>query len=82
VEESGKPRDKLAAMLGEEEAVVVEVKPFVLHGVTYYDVTVEFPDRTVDQARLGPEGVPDALRPGERVLVMRAANMVISIRRP
>jgi len=40
--------------------MVVEVKPFGLHGVTYYDVTVEFADRTVEQARLGPEGVPDA----------------------
>src|SRR6266545_6840932 len=76
-----KPRDKLTAMLGEQEAMVVEVKPFGLHGVTYYDVTVEFADRTVEQARLGPEGVPDGLRPGERVVATRAANMVISIRR-
>jgi hypothetical protein len=77
-----KPRDRLAAMLAEQEAIVVEVKPFGLHGVTYYDVTVEFPDRTVEQARLGPESVPDGLRPGDRVLATRAANMVISIRRP
>ena len=62
--------------------MVVEVKPFGLHGVTYYDVTVAFPDRTVEQARLGPEAVPDGLRSGERVLATRAANMVISIRRP
>jgi hypothetical protein len=69
-------------MLGEQEAMVVEVTPFGLHGVTYYDVTVAFPDRTVEQARLGPEAVPDGLRPGDRVLATRAANMVISIRRP
>ena len=69
-------------MLGEQEAMVVEVKPFGLHGVTYYDVTVEFPNRTVEQARLGPESVPDGLQPGERVLATRAANMVISLRRP
>ena len=69
-------------MLGEQEAKVLEVKPFGLHGVTYYDVTVEFPDRTVEQARLGPESVPEGLRPGERVLATRAANMVISLRRP
>jgi hypothetical protein len=68
--------------LGEQEAKVVEVKPFGLHGVTYYDVTVEFPDRTVEQARLGPESVPEGLRPGERVMATRAANMVISLRRP
>jgi hypothetical protein len=33
-------------MLGEKEAMVVEVKPFGLHGVTYYDVTMEFADRS------------------------------------
>jgi hypothetical protein len=54
-----KPRDKLVAMLGEQEAMVVGVKPFGLHAVPYNDVTVEFPDRTVEQARLGPESVPD-----------------------
>jgi hypothetical protein len=50
--------------------------------VIYSDVTVTYQDRTVDQARLGPEGVPEGLKPGERVLVTRVANMIISIRRP
>jgi len=71
-----------AVMLGEQEAMVLEVKPFGLHGVTYYDVTVVFPDRTVEQARLGPEGVPDGLQQGEQVLATRVGNMVISLRRP
>jgi hypothetical protein len=62
--------------------MVLDVKPFDLHGVTYSDVTVTYPNRAVEQARLGPEGVPDALQPGERVLVTRVANMIISIRRP
>ena len=69
-------------MLGEQEATVVDVTPFGLHGMTYYDVTVAFPDRTVERARLGPEGVPSGLQPGERVLATRVANMVISLRRP
>ena len=69
-------------MLGEQEATVLEVKPFGLHGVTYYDVAVRFPDGTVEQPRLGPEGVPEELQPGEVVLAMRVANMVISLRRP
>jgi hypothetical protein len=69
-------------MLGEQEAVVLEVKPFGLHGMTYYDVAVQFRDRTIEQARLGPEGVPDGLRAGERVLATRVSNMVISLRRP
>ena len=68
-------------MMGEREATVVEVKPFGLHGVTYYDVAVVFADRTVEQARLGPEGVPEGLQPGERVLATRVANMLISLRR-
>lgn len=69
-------------MLGEEKAMVLEVKPFGLHGVTYYDVTVVFPDRTIERARLGPEGVPDGLHQGEQVLATRVGNMVVSLRRP
>jgi hypothetical protein len=69
-------------MFGEQEAVVLEVKPFGLHGVTYYDVTVVFPDRSVEQARLGPEGVPEGVQAGDRVMAMRAGNMVVSLRKP
>ena len=69
-------------MLGEREVIVVEVSPFDLHGVTYFDVTVAFPDRTVEQARLGPEAVPEGLQPGERVLANRVVNMIVSLRRP
>ncbi len=69
-------------MLGEEEAVVLEVQQFDLHGVRYYDLAVGFPDRSVQQARLGAESVPDELQKGERVLATRVANMVIAVRRP
>jgi hypothetical protein len=69
-------------VLGEQEARVLEVKPFLLHGVTYYDVTVAYEDRSIDSARLGPEGVPENLQAGEPVLAMRAANMIVSLRRP
>jgi hypothetical protein len=74
--------DRVLAMLGEQEAVVREVRPFDLHGVTYYDLALVLSDGSAQSARLGPEGVPDELQPGERVLVMMAANMVISVRRP
>jgi len=67
---------------GEQEAVVLEVKPFGLHGVTYYDVTVQFSDNSVEHSRLGPEGVPTDLQVGERVIATRVANMVISLRKP
>jgi hypothetical protein len=69
-------------MMGEVEAVVVELKPFDLHGVRYADVTIAYPDRRVETARLGPEGIPDDLQPGERVMATRVANMVVSLRRP
>jgi len=69
-------------VLGEREAVVVELKPFGLHGVTYYDVIVQFSDRSLERARLGPEAVPEALQPGERVMATLAANMLVSLRRP
>jgi hypothetical protein len=68
-------------MLGEREAVVLEVKPWDAHGVGYMDVTVTFADRTVETARLGSESVPADLAPGERVLVARAVNVIISVRR-
>lgn len=61
--------------------MVLDVKPFDLHGVTYQDVTIAYRDRSVDQARLGPEGVPEGLRSGEVVLATKVANMVISLRR-
>ena len=69
-------------MLGEDEAVVLEVRSFDLHGMTYQDVAVGLRDRSVHEARLGPESVPDDLAKGERVLVTRVANIVVSIRRP
>ncbi len=69
-------------MLGEEEAVVLEVKPFDVHGVIYQDVAIAYRDRSVDRARLGPEGVPENLQPGEVVLATKVANMLVSLRRP
>lgn len=68
-------------MMREEEAVVVDITPFNLHGVNYYDVTITYSDRSVDHARLGPEGVPENLQPGEVVLAMKVSNMIVSLRR-
>ena len=67
-------------MLGEREAIVLEVKPWDVHGIAYVDVTVTFPDRSIEAAWLGRESVPDELRPGDRVLVTTAANMIVSLR--
>jgi hypothetical protein len=69
-------------MMGEQEAIVLEVRPFDLHGVTYYDVAVAFRDRSVERSRLGPEGVPEGLEAGEEVMATRVGSMVVSLRRP
>jgi len=62
--------------------VVVEVKPWDVHGVGYIDVTVAYPDRVLETARLGLESIPGDLQAGEQVLVSRAVNMIVAIRRP
>jgi hypothetical protein len=50
--------------------------------VGYVDVTVAYADRTTETARLGPESVPKDLRAGEHVVVSKAVNMIVAIRRP
>jgi hypothetical protein len=67
-------------MLGEREAVVVEVRRWDVHGVGHVDVTVVFADRRVETARLGSESVPPGLEAGDRVLVSLAMNMIVGIR--
>jgi hypothetical protein len=50
--------------------------------VGYVDVTVVYPDRVLETARLGPESIPDDLKLGEHVIVNKAVNMIVGIRRP
>jgi hypothetical protein len=69
-------------VLGEQEALVVEVKPWDVHGVRYVDITVAYRDRSVETARLGSESLPDDLVAGEEVLVSKAVNMIVGVRRP
>ena len=66
-------------MLGDREAVVTEVKPFDLHGVTYYDLALIFSDGSTQSARLGPEGVPDRLKAGAS---HDGRQLVVPLRRP
>jgi hypothetical protein len=68
-------------VLGESEALVVEVSPLDVHGVGYVDVTVAYRDRSMETARLGLESVPAELASGEQVLVTKAVNMIVSISR-
>jgi hypothetical protein len=68
-------------VLGEQEALVVDIKPWDVHGVGYVDVTVAYRDRSVATARLGRESVPQDLAAGDEVLVSTAVNMIVGIRR-
>jgi hypothetical protein len=75
------PAVRYAMVLGEQEAMVIEVKPWDVHGVGYIDVTVAYRDRSVETARLGRESVPDDLEAGDEVLVDRAVNMIVGLRK-
>ena len=72
-------------MLGEREAVILEARPFDVHGVPHIDVSLTFSDqasgKVVTTARLGAESAPPDLAPGDRVIVSLAMNMVVAIRR-
>jgi hypothetical protein len=68
-------------VLGEQEAVLVEIRPWDVHGVGHVDVTLVYPDRTVETARLGSESVPEGLVAGDVVLVAKAMNVVVEVRR-
>ena len=69
-------------MLGEREALVLDVTPFDVHGVPHVDLRVVYRDRSVAAARLGRESIPDGLSPGDEVLVQTAVNMIVAVRRP
>lgn len=60
---------------------MIEVKPWDVHGVGYIDVTVTYRDRSVETARLGRESVPEDLAAGDAVMVSKAVNMIVGLRR-
>lgn len=68
-------------MLGEREAVVLEVASVEIHGVPYADVTVRYPDEVVASARLGRESIPVDLAVGDRVIVQAAMSVIVGVRR-
>ena len=59
----------------------MDVKPWDVHGVGYVDVTVAYRDRSVETARLGRESVPEDLEAGDEVLVSKAVNVIVAIRK-
>jgi hypothetical protein len=75
------PAVRYAPVLGDQEAMVIEIKPWDVHGVGYIDVTVAYRDRSVETARLGRESVPDDLKAGDEVVVSKAVNMIVGLRK-
>lgn len=59
----------------------MEIRPWDVHGVGHVDVTLVYPDRTVETARLGRESVAEGLVAGDMVLVAKAMNVVVGVRR-
>ena len=68
-------------MLGDQLALVVDIKSWDVHGVAYIDLTVAYKDRSLETARLGGESIPQGLAVGEEVLVSKAMNMIVAVRR-
>jgi hypothetical protein len=68
-------------MFDEREAVVLEVRPWDVHGVPHVDVTVAYRDRQVETARLGAESAPLDLAPGEEVRVKLVMRTIVAIER-
>jgi len=68
-------------MLEEREAVVVEVRPWNVHGSSFLDVTVVYADRSVETARLGSESAPADLKVGERVIVRTVMRTIVEVSR-
>jgi hypothetical protein len=67
-------------VLGDRDAIVLEVRRFDIHGAGFVDVTVAFEDRSTTSARLGAESVPPEIARGDRVTVSLAMNMIVEIR--
>jgi hypothetical protein len=68
-------------MFGDEVGIIEAIRPFDLHGVTYYDLAVKLDDGRTEEARLGPESVAGGLRAGDRVRIIRAGLMIIQVAR-
>jgi hypothetical protein len=68
-------------VLEEREAMVVEVRPWNVHGSPFLDVTLAYPDRSVETARLGTESAPADLKAGDRVIVRTVMRTIVELSR-
>lgn len=68
----------LGDMLGPTEGTLRHLMPVSIHGLTFWDVAVEF-EGPAETFRLGPEGVPKGLQVGDRVAVTRVGTVIVAI---
>jgi hypothetical protein len=68
-------------VFGDEVGTIEAIRPFDLHGVTYYDLAVKLDDGRMEEARLGSESVAGGLQAGDRVRIIRAGLMIIQVAR-
>jgi hypothetical protein len=73
------PAGRLKGVLEERRAIVVEVKPFDVHGSGFVDVTVVYQDRRTDTARIGREGAPEDLRAGDEVVARLVMGTIVEV---
>lgn len=70
---------------GTKPALVKKIQPVSIHGqisLDVYFVDPDEPDGQVSLARVGPESVPRALEPGDRVDLHYMLGVVTQITRP
>jgi len=68
-------------VFGDEVGTVRAVRAFQLHGLPWWDVSVELDAGGMEEIRLGDESVPGGLAAGDRVRIARAGLVVIGLAR-
>jgi len=68
----------LGDMFGPTEGTLRGLMPVSIHGLTFWDVSVDVGGR-IEAFRLGPEGVPKGLQAGDRVTMTRVGTVVVSV---
>jgi len=65
-----------------KEATLLDIRGFQVHGSPYYDIRYTYAEELDPQthtARIGGEMIYPNAQPGDRVLVEKAANVVLRV---
>lgn len=72
---------RLTSVLDEREAIVVQVRPYDVHGAPHVEIVLGFSDQQVETTRLGRESAPPDLASGDRVLVRFVMRTIVEVTR-